>query len=318
MGISLREIQDSDLEMIMNWRMDPDITRYMNTDPKLTLEGQRKWLAACKENNRVMHWIIEQDMKSIGLIYLEDIDWDNKTSSWGYYIGEKKARSLKTAISLEMSLYDYVFDVLNFDELHNEVFSINSGVVKLHVACGSKITEELKGKINKNGILYDVIHMSITKNEWNRIRYEKKYEKVNFDIRLIPHHIGYAVTDVEKAVKKYQMLGYYQASPIYDDVQRHIRIVFIKSKEQELTIELISPLDSESPISGTLLSMKNVSSPYHICYEVKKLEETIGVLKKRGFYMVQEPEKAIAFNNKRVTFMVNREAGLIELVEKEE
>ena len=44
MGINLRTIRDDDLEMIMNWRMRPDITKYMNTNPKLTLEGQRKWL----------------------------------------------------------------------------------------------------------------------------------------------------------------------------------------------------------------------------------------------------------------------------------
>ena len=44
MDISLREIQENDLEQIMEWRMRPDITRFMNTDPVLTLEKQREWL----------------------------------------------------------------------------------------------------------------------------------------------------------------------------------------------------------------------------------------------------------------------------------
>lgn len=34
-----RLIKPDDLEMIMDWRMRPEITRYMNTDPKLTIEG---------------------------------------------------------------------------------------------------------------------------------------------------------------------------------------------------------------------------------------------------------------------------------------
>ena len=46
MSIRLRELREDDLENIMRWRMDPDITRYMNTNPKLTLEGQRKWFKA--------------------------------------------------------------------------------------------------------------------------------------------------------------------------------------------------------------------------------------------------------------------------------
>ena len=45
MGVTLRAIQESDLENIMRWRMAEDITKYMNTNPKLTLEGQKKWLA---------------------------------------------------------------------------------------------------------------------------------------------------------------------------------------------------------------------------------------------------------------------------------
>ena len=37
-----RKIQEKDLEKLMQWRMRPDITKYMNTDPKLTIEGQKK------------------------------------------------------------------------------------------------------------------------------------------------------------------------------------------------------------------------------------------------------------------------------------
>ena len=182
MSVTLRKIQDHDLTKIMNWRMDPDITRYMNTNPKLTLEGQKKWLASLENNNEVKNWMIEKNSKPVGLIYLTDIDWEKKTSSWGYYIGEKAERSLKLAVSLEMSLYDYVFDVMNFDKLHSEIFSLNSGVVKLHLLCGSYITEEIKGEVEKEGVKYDVIHMSITKEDWHKIRLTKKYEKINYNI----------------------------------------------------------------------------------------------------------------------------------------
>lgn len=38
MSLELRKIKRDDLEMIMNWRMDPDVTKYMYTDPKLSIE----------------------------------------------------------------------------------------------------------------------------------------------------------------------------------------------------------------------------------------------------------------------------------------
>lgn len=180
MAITLRRIEESDLEMIMNWRMDPDITRYMNTNPKLTMEVQKKWLRHIEADDTTQAWIIEQDGMPAGLIQLTDIDWENKSSSWGYYVGEKQMRSLHLAVSLEMSLYDYVFDVLGFKELQGEVFSLNDAVIRLHLACGSHITEERKREVEKDGVYYDVTHLCITSNEWNRIREGKKYEKIRF------------------------------------------------------------------------------------------------------------------------------------------
>ncbi|MCR5796743.1 MAG: UDP-4-amino-4,6-dideoxy-N-acetyl-beta-L-altrosamine N-acetyltransferase [Eubacterium sp.] len=316
MNISLRDIRGDDLEMIMKWRMDPDITRYMNTNPKLTLEGQRKWLASLESNSKVKYWLIEKDLRPIGVINMADIDYDNKNSSWGYYIGEKDARSLKLAISLEMSLYDYVFDVLGFEELHNEVFSLNSGVVKLHLACGSHITKEVKDEVDKEGISYDITHISITSDEWNAIKLSKKYEKINFDIMLEPHHIGYAVADIKRAIDKYNKLGYYQETGIYEDEDRNVRITFMVSRLSDTRIELIQPMGDKSPVTDTLKHSKNMSTPYHICYTVKSLENEISELKKRGFMMTKMPAPAVAFKGRRVVFMLNRDAGLIELVEE--
>ena len=45
MAITLREIAEEDLELIMKWRMSEDVTKYMNTNPKLTIEDQKKEFA---------------------------------------------------------------------------------------------------------------------------------------------------------------------------------------------------------------------------------------------------------------------------------
>ena len=108
MATTLRKITEDDLERIMNWRMSETVTRYMNTNPRLTIEGQKKWLASLDENDKVKYWMIEVDGTPAGLVNLADINWAEGNSSWGYYIGEETLRSLKLAISLEMSLNDNV------------------------------------------------------------------------------------------------------------------------------------------------------------------------------------------------------------------
>ncbi len=175
-------LTEDDLERIMNWRMSETVTKYMNTNPKLTLDSQKKWLTSFEENDKVMNWIVEVDGIPAGLVNLADINWENRNTSWGYYIGEKKLRSLRLAISLEMSLYDYCFDILGFNEVHSEVFKLNEGVWKLHIACGCRIVREVAREVEKEGVYYDVVHLSMERDKWLELRKDKKYDKINFDV----------------------------------------------------------------------------------------------------------------------------------------
>lgn len=180
MSVALRGIGEADLERIMNWRMSPDITRYMNTDPKLTLEGQCRWLEAIRANPDVRYWMILVDGQEAGVINLTGLSREDGVLGWAYYVGEKKLRSLKTALSLEMSLYDYIFDVLHREALISDVFTLNKGVIQLHLLCGCEILEEKKAHICKGGEYYDVTFMRMTRERWQQVREGKKYEKITF------------------------------------------------------------------------------------------------------------------------------------------
>lgn len=182
MGVTLRAIEEWDLENIMRWRMDPDITRYMNTNPKLTPEGQRKWLASIQTNSDVQYWLIEVDGVPAGVINLTGLNQPDGNLGWAYYVGEKKLRSIKTALSLEMSMYDYAFDVLHKNAVYGDIFTLNQGVIQLHKLCGCEVVEEKKAHVCKEGVFYDVTFMRMTAQRWNQIRHEKRYEKIDFAV----------------------------------------------------------------------------------------------------------------------------------------
>lgn len=179
---SLRKIYESDLEKIMLWRMSPDITKWMNTNPKLTLESQKIWFEKINNNVHCKYWLIEEDKIPIGVINLENINFDKKECEWAYYIGEKKKRSFILALNLEFSLYSYVFDVLKLEKLISNVLSINDAVIEMHKRCGSKIIKTAKNKIFKEGKYYDSVLMEITVKDWEQIKNEISYEKIDFNI----------------------------------------------------------------------------------------------------------------------------------------
>lgn len=181
MVVSVRRMVEDDLEKTMNWRMQEDVTRYMNTDPILTLEGQKKWFDKVKKDVTLKYWMIEVDGVDAGVINLAGIDREKGESNWAYYIGEKSLRSFELAVTLEWNLYDYVFHNLGLKRLYNEVLSKNKGVINLHKFCGSKVDAIYKDRVEKNGQKYDVTAISITKEEWFLKKKEAEYSQIDFE-----------------------------------------------------------------------------------------------------------------------------------------
>lgn len=180
MAITLRRIQESDLEKIMNWRMQPEVTQYMNTNPKLTLEGQKQWFARIKDDPDVAYYMIVVDGTEAGVLNLTGLCKEDGVIGWAYYVGENQCRSLNTALVLETGMYDYVFDTLGKKAVISDVFTLNKGVIRLHLLCGAEILEEKKAHIEKEGVLYDVTFMRMTAEKWSQVKHQKGCQDLEF------------------------------------------------------------------------------------------------------------------------------------------
>lgn len=178
MSLELVKIAKDDLEQIMHWRMKPEVTKYMYTDPVLTLETQEKWFDSIKNDASVKYWMIKIDGVKIGVINLRDIDYINRRCTWGYYIGDNSFRGRGIASTLECNIYDYVFNILNLNKFWCEVFSFNEKVISIHERFGSIIEGTLKQHIYKNGEFFDIVMMAITKDRWEEIKDNYSYEKI--------------------------------------------------------------------------------------------------------------------------------------------
>lgn len=177
-----RPMRVEDSEMVMNWRMLPEITKYMITDPKLTLEGQIRWFRKQKENPDNYLWIIEIDGVPSGVLTILDVDKINRRCSAGLYIAVKEKRSLDFIMQLEWSIYDFVFGQLGLNRYFAEIFSLNKELIRIRQMCGSEIEGVLKQHIYKNNEFYDITIMGILKDKWNEIKERYNYEPVELII----------------------------------------------------------------------------------------------------------------------------------------
>lgn len=130
--------------------------------------------------------------------------------------------------------------------------------------------------------------------------------------RMVFHHIGVAVKDIEATAQMYVWGGYFYSKTIYDPIQ-NVNICWL-TKYGSPTVELLAPVDDSSPVCKIL--EKNGVTPYHICYIVPSIEEAAKELRAQRYVMVSKPAEAVAFKGSRVAFFFNKNIGLIELVEE--
>ncbi len=174
MNLVFRKMTERDLEQVMHWRMQPDVTRFMTTDPKLTLEGQRKWFEKQQQNPHVHYWIVVIDDVDAGVVSIV-LDSEGKSGETSSYIAEKACKSLPNMTSVIASLLDCFFDDLGAETLYGDVLAANKGVVLINRHLGYTVDSVAKDAIEKNGLLYDQMRVHLTKAQWHERRKAIEY-----------------------------------------------------------------------------------------------------------------------------------------------
>jgi len=127
------------------------------------------------------------------------------------------------------------------------------------------------------------------------------------------HHIGVAVQTLAEAIPSYRdLFGYELKSKCFDDPIQKVSVCFLSRGDGDPVIELVAPLGPTSPVIGTL---KKGAGVYHVCYEVKDIAGSVEQLRRKGCYLISGPDPAVAFNQKKIAWIMTQSNLLVELLE---
>ena len=128
------------------------------------------------------------------------------------------------------------------------------------------------------------------------------------------NHIAIAVPDVKKAALKWQQALDIKKSEIIVLEEHGVKVVFLEFSN--LKIELLEPLNNESPISK-FLEKNPKGGMHHICFEVEKISETINSLKNKNINILGDGKPKIGAHDKPVIFIHPNDLSgtLVELEE---
>lgn len=127
---------------------------------------------------------------------------------------------------------------------------------------------------------------------------------------LIFHHIGVACQNIEEEMLTYRKLGYSQQGNLFEDEMQRIRGVFMDNSGTQ--VELLEPLRNDgSPIHSFL--DKGIHM-YHQGFICPNVVDTALSFVDDGCIIVSPAKPAVAFNGRKVCFLMLPNRMLIELI----
>ena len=128
--------------------------------------------------------------------------------------------------------------------------------------------------------------------------------KMNF------HHIGIVCRSIDVEIEEYKLFGYELEGVVFEDPLQCVRGVFMTLGG--MRIELLEPLGIDSPINSVIRRKIKI---YHQCFECSQFEEALKTLVNNGCVVAKEPTRTVAFNLRRVVFLMTPNNALVELLE---
>jgi UDP-4-amino-4,6-dideoxy-N-acetyl-beta-L-altrosamine N-acetyltransferase len=177
--IHFRQLQESDMELVLEWRTSPRVSNSMFTEVPLSLEKQIKWFKKIAQDESVQYWIVSFNLTPIGVVNLAEIDHDNRRCTAGYYIGDINFKGLGAMIP--PYLYNHIFRELGFNKIYGLVLSDNLNILKIHKYHGFKVVGVLESHTLKENSWKDVVVIELLAKNWLNL------ERFRRDIAIFPH-----------------------------------------------------------------------------------------------------------------------------------
>lgn len=167
-ALSIRAIEESDLEFLKNQRNDPETWRYLSDISMLTSHGQREWLARTEKDPSKKYFILENERgHSVGFVRCDEIDQLNQSIRVGADIHPDFRGIGLGTVTYEL-LLQYCFNYLNMNRVWLLVLASNERAHHLYTKVGFKEEGRMRQAIYRDGAFDDHIMMSILREEWRK------------------------------------------------------------------------------------------------------------------------------------------------------
>jgi methylmalonyl-CoA/ethylmalonyl-CoA epimerase len=128
------------------------------------------------------------------------------------------------------------------------------------------------------------------------------------------HHLGFVVESIESALPGFvHSLSASWDGRVFEDPLQRVRVAFLATRPNEASIELVEPWGEQAPVRRFL--DEKGGGLHHVCYVTPDLDEEIRAFRARRAMVVRPPLPAVAFEGRRIAWLLTPENLLVELLE---
>jgi len=130
--ISLRLIEESDLETTLSWRNRDDARVWFKTSSQLTLEQHQAWFHRYLNKDDDFLFVVEAGGKLVGQASVYDIHWNEGTAELGRFLAAPEARGKGWISDACGELMEFCRANLGLSYLYLEVIETNEKAIRVY------------------------------------------------------------------------------------------------------------------------------------------------------------------------------------------
>jgi RimJ/RimL family protein N-acetyltransferase len=167
--IYLRLVQENDVDFILSLRLNSKLNRYLSQidDDK---EAQLSWLRAYKQ--RELHGldyyfiIVDKNLGDIGLVRVYDIDYANKSFTWGSWVICQDNRPKYVAIESALLSFNFAF------------YELGLLIANIEVKINNILADDFYHRFGMNYKYQneDNKYYQLTKTKYTQLKYSQYYK----------------------------------------------------------------------------------------------------------------------------------------------
>ena len=166
----IHKLRMKDVDGLMTWVNNKEVIgRFAKFDHVVSKEEAKEFINKINASPNDLSFTIEtKDKEYLGNIGIHEINWSKKTGRLAVIIGNKKHWGEGYAQEAILRILEVAFKKYGFNKIWLKVFEQNEKARHVYEKCGFKNEGVLSEKYSLKGNYFNLIKMSITKQEWEK------------------------------------------------------------------------------------------------------------------------------------------------------